>query len=340
MASTAQYLEDDFKSYYLDNVEANTNPSSTTTLLEYPDPQSISGIDPSSLTYDDYSSNLSNAFSFPSVTSHVHPFGSPPTRSNIYHCALNVVPQTSSPAQSESPGTSANLPSELEFNEPNGEDIKPRRRRNGAARSSRQKSSTLSISSQRSRTRKKRQTISNGEISEDIEMNNHDNDNDVKAADDDIALSDDGDPSKSRRERALERNRLAASKCREKKKMHHQELEARARRLGEEHEELITTFKILQDQLFAMKSRFLEHVSCGCTGIREYMKTTVRPMTAEGIALYQALGNDAANHSDGAMLEFGAYGRLLIETTDALVVPNATDMGVDQFGPQNDTGVD
>jgi hypothetical protein len=341
MASTAQYLEDDFRSYFLDTLEANANHSSTTTLLEYPDPQDISAINPLSLTYDDYPSNLSNGFSLPSVIFRAHPFGSPPTRSNIYHCALNVVLQPPSTAQSNSPNAGTNLPSELEFNGPNSNDIKPRPRRNRAVRSSRQKSSTLSLSSQPNPRSKKRQTIFKQEISEDINMHNHDDDNNEDAADDDTALSDEGSPSKTRRQRALERNRLAASKCREKKKVHHQELEARARSLGEEHEELITTVKILQDQLFAMKSCFLEHVDCGCAGIRDYMRTMVPPMTAESMVLYQALHHDAANDSKGGILqELGAYGTLSIDTTGALAVPNATGTCVDECESQNGTGVD
>jgi hypothetical protein len=69
----------------------------------------------------------------------------------------------------------------------------------------------------------------------------------------------------SKHKHALERNRIAASKCRHKKKAHSQLLEARAKRLHEKRENLISKIRTLQEELFVLKRHYLQHISATAT---------------------------------------------------------------------------
>lgn len=74
------------------------------------------------------------------------------------------------------------------------------------------------------------------------------------------------------REALLERNRIAASKCRERKKVHNAELENRSRTMSAENAVLKAAEAALRQELLELKYRCLEHSNCNCEDIREYMK--------------------------------------------------------------------
>lgn len=75
-----------------------------------------------------------------------------------------------------------------------------------------------------------------------------------------------------RRAALLERNRIAASKCRERKKAHNAVLEETSRTMGAENAFLKATEAALRHELLELKYRCLEHSNCDCQAIREYMK--------------------------------------------------------------------
>jgi hypothetical protein len=77
------------------------------------------------------------------------------------------------------------------------------------------------------------------------------------------------DPS---RQALLERNRIAASKCRERKKFANAELEEKSRSMGAENAYLKATEVALRHELLELKYKCLEHSNCDCDEIREYMK--------------------------------------------------------------------
>ena len=82
-----------------------------------------------------------------------------------------------------------------------------------------------------------------------------------------IAVGDEG----LKRSRFLERNRVAASKCRTKKKEWTSNLEARARELQAEKNQLALIVGSLRDEVVWLKGELLKHTSCGCEKIREYL---------------------------------------------------------------------
>lgn len=75
----------------------------------------------------------------------------------------------------------------------------------------------------------------------------------------------------AKREMYLEKNRIAAIKCRQKKKMWESELVAQARELSAARACLRPCVTALREEVIALKTELLKHVNCGCTAIHEYL---------------------------------------------------------------------
>lgn len=75
----------------------------------------------------------------------------------------------------------------------------------------------------------------------------------------------------AKREKFLERNRVAASKCRQKKKEWTNGLEDRLRHLQAENTHLKSFTATLREEVLTLKGEMLKHQSCGCHGIRNYL---------------------------------------------------------------------
>ena len=75
-----------------------------------------------------------------------------------------------------------------------------------------------------------------------------------------------------KRERFLKRNRVAASKCRQKKKEYIGNLEERARELTSNRNHLLAYVATLKDEIIALKSELLNHSECDCVAIRDYLR--------------------------------------------------------------------
>ena len=76
-----------------------------------------------------------------------------------------------------------------------------------------------------------------------------------------------------RRSKFLERNRVAASKCRQKKKEWTQNLETRAREMQKNSGLLRMAVDSLRDEVLFLKGELLKHHSCECTEIQKFMKS-------------------------------------------------------------------
>ncbi|KAI9890411.1 MAG: hypothetical protein M1814_004197 [Vezdaea aestivalis] len=74
-----------------------------------------------------------------------------------------------------------------------------------------------------------------------------------------------------KRNRFLERNRVAASKCRQKKKEWTSNLEGRARELQQEKTQLTLMVSSLKDEMLFLKGELLKHSGCDCHKIRQYL---------------------------------------------------------------------
>ena len=85
-------------------------------------------------------------------------------------------------------------------------------------------------------------------------------------------LDDPNNPEDVRRSKFLERNRVAASKCRQKKKEWTSNLETRARDLQKNNSSLRMMLGSLKDEVLWLKGEMLKHTSCGCEQIQLLLK--------------------------------------------------------------------
>ena len=74
-----------------------------------------------------------------------------------------------------------------------------------------------------------------------------------------------------KRSQFLERNRIAASKCRQKKKEWTSNLETRARELQASKKSLALLVSSLREELLYLKGEALKHTTCDCHSVREYL---------------------------------------------------------------------
>lgn len=86
-------------------------------------------------------------------------------------------------------------------------------------------------------------------------------------------LTDSTKPEDVRRSKFLERNRVAASKCRQKKKEWTQNLEDRGRNLQKDNSNLRILVDSLRQETLFLKGEMLRHSGCECPQINEYLKT-------------------------------------------------------------------
>jgi len=82
----------------------------------------------------------------------------------------------------------------------------------------------------------------------------------------------------AKREMYLEKNRIAAIKCRQKKKTWESELVAQARELSAARACLRPCVTALREEVIALKTELLKHVNCGCTAIHEYLTQSATQM--------------------------------------------------------------
>jgi len=96
----------------------------------------------------------------------------------------------------------------------------------------------------------------------------------------DLAPSDPDPDSDGRRSKFLERNRVAASKCRQKKKEWTAGLERRARGLQASNAHLQLLAAGLCDEVLFLKGEMLRHTDCACAHVREYLAREAEHLAA------------------------------------------------------------
>ncbi|ORX89666.1 hypothetical protein K493DRAFT_318533 [Basidiobolus meristosporus CBS 931.73] len=105
--------------------------------------------------------------------------------------------------------------------------------------------------------------------SDDSQSNKHDRSSGYKRKE-----SDNPDNDEEKRRRFLERNRVAASKCRQKKKMWVKELEQKSEEITTRNKELQLMVSQLKEELLQLKSQLLGHRNCNCNVIQQYVQTS------------------------------------------------------------------
>jgi len=103
----------------------------------------------------------------------------------------------------------------------------------------------------------------------------------------------------AKRQKFLERNRIAASKCRRKKKQWTQDLEDTAREVQNASKILNDQVSALRNEVLHLKDELLKHNGCSCERIKQYLMNEATRVV-EGSSASAGIGNAAtANSSPG-----------------------------------------
>jgi hypothetical protein len=92
-------------------------------------------------------------------------------------------------------------------------------------------------------------------------------------------FADDGPPDRAKRAKFLERNRLAASKCRQKKKEHTLQLEVSFKEQSDKKENLVAEIARLRSEILGLKNEVLKHAQCGDEPIKLHLAQMVKKIT-------------------------------------------------------------
>lgn len=92
-------------------------------------------------------------------------------------------------------------------------------------------------------------------------------------------LDDSPQHERAKRAKFLERNRLAASKCRQKKKEHTQQLEFRYKEQSEKKDRLVSEITRLRSEILSLKNEVLTHAQCGDEPIKLHLAQMVKKIT-------------------------------------------------------------
>lgn len=136
--------------------------------------------------------------------------------------------------------------------------------------------------------------------------------------------SDEHRQEQAKREKFLERNRLAASKCRQKKKEHTMQLETRYKEQSDKKEKLMGEIARLRSEILGLKNEVLKHAQCGDEPIKLHLAQMVKKITYPDTGSEITDGVDGASSSEAgttpmaqAALSFGFDDQLQIEPQTA-----------------------
>lgn len=102
---------------------------------------------------------------------------------------------------------------------------------------------------------------------------------------------------RTKREKFLERNRLAASKCRQKKKEHTQQLESRYREESDKKEQLVAEIARMRSETLGLKNEVFRHAQCGNEPIKIHLAQMVKNITYNDTTVTATESCDAADVS-------------------------------------------
>ncbi|KAF9210337.1 hypothetical protein BGZ59_009577 [Podila verticillata] len=89
----------------------------------------------------------------------------------------------------------------------------------------------------------------------------------------------------AKRQRFLERNRLAAAKCREKKRLQTLKTITNADEITAKNQALHESLEELQEEVRKLKNQILCHRDCGCDVIQKFVKSSLVPSSSRKMSL-------------------------------------------------------
>jgi hypothetical protein len=99
----------------------------------------------------------------------------------------------------------------------------------------------------------------------------------------DIGLDEDDLPKDPRRRRILERNRIAATKCRLRKRDEASALASQEQAMEDQNRYLSSCFDSLTAEIYHLKTQLLQHTDCNCVLIQKYIANEAK-RTVDGLS--------------------------------------------------------
>ncbi|KAM0200403.1 hypothetical protein ACHAPA_004869 [Fusarium lateritium] len=99
----------------------------------------------------------------------------------------------------------------------------------------------------------------------------------------DIGLDEDDLPKDPRRRRILERNRIAATKCRLRKRDEASALASQEQAMEDQNRYLSSCFDSLTTEIYHLKTQLLQHTDCNCVLIQKYIANEAK-RTVDGLS--------------------------------------------------------
>ncbi|CAM1509441.1 Fc.00g031800.m01.CDS01 [Cosmosporella sp. VM-42] len=115
-------------------------------------------------------------------------------------------------------------------------------------------------------------------------------------------LDEDDLPQDPRRRRVLERNRIAATKCRLRKRDEASTLASREQAIEDQNRYLSTCFDSLNAEIYHLKMQLLRHTDCNCVLIQKYISNEARKSVDGQLACssaFEAYGGPLSPHYGG-----------------------------------------
>ncbi|CAM1507434.1 Fc.00g070750.m01.CDS01 [Cosmosporella sp. VM-42] len=131
----------------------------------------------------------------------------------------------------------------------------------------------------------------------------------------DEELDDDDLPKDPRRRRILERNRIAATKCRLRKRDEASALASREQAMEDQNRYLSTCFDSLTAEIYHLKTQLLRHTDCNCKLIQKYIANEAQK-SVDGL-----LACSSAFHSYGGSMSPDYGSSSGASTTESLNMP-------------------
>lgn len=140
----------------------------------------------------------------------------------------------------------------------------------------------------------------------------------------------------SKREKSLERNRVAASKCRQKKKEHTQLLEWRFKQQSEKKRELDNEVSDLRGQILELKHEILKHAHCGDGRVGHHLAQMMKHIT-HCDSSPEPEESEARPQESVSLLESGTAEAAAAEAATAAVSPEGKDAVLPEMRWQSET---
>ncbi|WYZ38691.1 hypothetical protein EsH8_III_000605 [Colletotrichum jinshuiense] len=150
-------------------------------------------------------------------------------------------------------------------------------------------------------------------------------------------IPEDGD---GKRDKFLERNRIAASKCRQKKKEWVSDLQETKQGLENQHAQLQMEYNGLVDEVTRMKNELMSHANCHDPNINLWLENEARRFVQNSAVRVKKQHMDASRMVGDRPLGMGGGYRPSIDSHMSLISPARSERAMTSISPRSGSSAD